>query len=146
MQIIAYQEKYLTRTAVMWFASLTDALPYVEPRHSYQQVYTFFRDVIVPQNDIWLALEDEDLKGFMAIQSEYLTLLYIAVDAQRQGIGSALLDKARALSSDGLTSHTYQRNEMARAFYRKHGFTEVKYGLVADYNNEPDVEIRWEKL
>ena len=81
----------------------------------------------------------------MALNGDYLDQLYVAVDAQRQGIGTRLLEKAKALSSDGLNLHTFQRNEGARAFYKKHGFTEVTYSLSADNNNEADVEIRWVK-
>ena len=62
---------------------------------------------------------------------------------QRQGVGTALLRQARACSPAELRLFTFQRNDKARAFYEKHGFTVVALGVSPAPELEPDVEYRW---
>jgi hypothetical protein len=38
---------------------------------------------------------------------------------------------------------TFQRNDVARAFYAKHGFVEMAFGISPAPESEPDVEWRW---
>jgi ribosomal protein S18 acetylase RimI-like enzyme len=59
------------------------------------------------------------------------------------GVGTALLLQARELSPRELRLFTFQRNEAARAFYDKHGFTVVALGVSPAPELEPDVEYRW---
>ncbi|MBA3262355.1 MAG: GNAT family N-acetyltransferase [Thermoleophilaceae bacterium] len=70
--------------------------------------------------------------------------LYVRPDAQRAGIGSALLDAAKSRRPTGLRLWVFQRNRGARAFYGRHGFAEVR--LTEGVNNEerePDVLLAW---
>jgi GNAT superfamily N-acetyltransferase len=63
----------------------------------------------------------------MLIDGEYLDHLYVRPEAQRCGVGSALLHKARSLSPRRLALVTFQRNSSARAFYEKHGFRPSRF-------------------
>ena len=63
-------------------------------------------------------------------------------EAQRSGIGSVLLRAAHALSPAELRLYTFQRNAPARAFYAKHGFAEIAFGVSPAPESEPDVELR----
>jgi ribosomal protein S18 acetylase RimI-like enzyme len=47
------------------------------------------------------------------------------------------------LSPNGLELHTHQENESACAFYEKHGFAAVKYGISPAPESVPDVEYHW---
>jgi ribosomal protein S18 acetylase RimI-like enzyme len=70
--------------------------------------------------------------------------LYVKPDAQRAGIGSTLLDAAKARRPAGLRLWVFQRNEGARAFYAKHGFAEVeRTDGAANEEREPDVLLAW---
>jgi GNAT superfamily N-acetyltransferase len=62
---------------------------------------------------------------------------------QRRGIGSALLSKARERSPQELRLYTFQRNGPARAFYERHGFMRIAFGVSPAPEYEPDVEYRW---
>ena len=73
--------------------------------------------------------------AFMAFQPGWVDQLYVHVDWQGQGLGSQLLNDAKARSPEGLQLHTFQRNENAQAFYQAHGFQEVQRGFAgADEN------------
>ena len=53
------------------------------------------------------------------------------------------LGRARDLSPRELRLFTFQRNDKGRAFYEKHGFTTVAFGVSPAPELEPDVEYRW---
>ncbi|MEO0336342.1 MAG: GNAT family N-acetyltransferase, partial [Pseudomonadota bacterium] len=64
-------------------------------------------------------------------------------EAQNQGLGSQLLSFAFK-RSDLLRLWTFQVNEKAISFYKKHGFIEVKRTDGRDNEeNEPDVLMQW---
>jgi ribosomal protein S18 acetylase RimI-like enzyme len=69
--------------------------------------------------------------------------LYVDPAYHRQGIGSALLAKARQLLPKHIWLYTHVANKMARSFYEKHGFVAEKFGISPEPESEPDVEYHW---
>jgi ribosomal protein S18 acetylase RimI-like enzyme len=140
-----YRTEDLTKVVAMWHASKRQAFPYVEV----QQTYTieddtgFFREVIATEYALFLAEAKGQIVGMMAIKAGYIDQLFVAVDAQGQGVGTTLLAKAKELSPTGLRLYTFQKNAKARIFYEKHGFRAVQFGTSPPPENEPDVEYRW---
>ncbi len=102
-----------------------------------------FRAHIAPRCDIWVAQRGGALLGFMAIRGSYIDRMYVRPSAQRGGVGTALLEKARELSPEGVELHTHRANQRARDFYEKHGFRAVRFGVSPAPENEPDVEYWW---
>lgn len=102
-----------------------------------------FREVIAARDEIWVAEEAGEILGFLAQRGSYLDRMYVLPERQRRGVGEALLAQARALSPQGLELHTHQKNRKARAFYEKHGFEAVRFGVSPPPENEPDVEYAW---
>jgi ribosomal protein S18 acetylase RimI-like enzyme len=102
-----------------------------------------FRELIASRCGIWVAEREEGLLGFLAIRGSYIDRMYVRPEAQRTGVGTTLLDKARELSPSGLELHTHQENHGARNFYEKHGFRAVAFGVSPPPENEPDVEYWW---
>ncbi len=102
-----------------------------------------FRENIAPRCQLWIAKRHGKVVGFLAIRGSYIDRMYVKPSDQGCGVGTALLDKARELSPAGLELHTHQENHRARAFYAKHGFHPVRFGVSPPPENEPDVEYRW---
>jgi GNAT superfamily N-acetyltransferase len=130
----------------LWRRSRAAAQPWLEARM--RDVWTddmgFFRDTIAAENDIWVALEQDTIVGFLAIDGTLLNYLYVDPPAQKRGVGTALLSKAQSLSPGGFTLFTHQRNEGARAFYERRGLRPVAFGVSPPPENEPDVKYAWE--
>ena len=101
------------------------------------------REIIATHNQVWGAFLEERMVGILAICGSDIDRMYVAPGRQRQGIGTALLEKARELSPSGLQLHTHQANEGARAFYEKHGFRAVRFGVSPPPESEADVEYHW---
>ena len=131
--------------AKLWNETKRDAYPYLplEQGRSVEEDLGFFQGHIEPRCDIWVASRDDEIVGFMAMDGSYVDRLYIHPRAQRQGAGEALLTEARSLSPDGLELHTHQENVSARAFYEKHGFVAVRFGVSPPPESVPDVEYHW---
>ncbi len=88
----------------------------------------------------------------MAANDAQLDHLYVHVDWQGRGVGSQLVDEAKANSPGHLELYTFQQNKLAQSFYLSKGFREVGRGL-ADPADNPwattqeqlaDIKYRWE--
>ena len=102
----------------------------------------FMAGKMIPRNELWVAERDGVLVGFMAVEPGWVNQLYVAIEAQRSGVGSALIEHAKSLMDD-IRLHTFQNNAPARAFYARHGFEEVAFGISDPPEHEPDVMLRW---
>ena len=140
-----YQPEDGDQLVALWHHTRKAAYPYNAFQQSLSLVQdsAYFFSFVVPENDIWVADREGQLLGFMAINGEYIDQLFIAVEAQRTGVGEALLMKARELSPDKLRLATFQKNRPARAFYEKHGFVATAFGISPEPENEPDVHYEW---
>jgi GNAT superfamily N-acetyltransferase len=108
---------------------------------------------IAEQEEVWVAEANGLLLGFFGIErsSRYgwdvLEKLYVAPDEQNQGVGAALLDKAKELRPDGLVLWVFQKNTGARRFYERHGFVLAKLTDGAEnMEHEPDALYSWPSL
>lgn len=145
MRIRPYTPADFESTVALWRAVARATYHFLptELAHTEEEDRANFLDVIATHNDLWLAEDDEQLVGFLAIAKGYVDRLYIAVDRQRHGIGTALLEKARELSPEGLRLHTHQQNVGACRFYEQQGFEVVRYGISPPPESAPDVEYGW---
>jgi ribosomal protein S18 acetylase RimI-like enzyme len=107
-------------------------------------------DIFEYHEEVWVAEEEGRPLGFLAIRRsrsdgwETLERLYVDPEAQNRGIGTALLDKAKALRPDGLHLWVFQKNEGARRFYERHGFQLVKLTDGGEnMEREPDALYAW---
>lgn len=129
----------------LWHVTKRDAYPYLplEQNRTLDEDARFFREVILPRSAVWVAHDGATLLGFMALEGSYIDRLYIHPLHQRRGAGTALMRTAMDLSPGGLQLHTHVKNTQARAFYERHGFRAVKFGISPPPESEPDVEYHW---
>jgi len=129
----------------VWERARWQAEPWLEERMAYthQDNLRHFQNVVMQQNQVWLAVEGETVVGLLALSPGDLDQLYVDPPYQGKGIGSRLLERAKEISPDGLTLYTHQRNERARAFYEGRGFSMVKLGVSPPPESEPDVQYAW---
>jgi putative acetyltransferase len=115
----------------------------VQQRHTLAEARDFFKNKVLPACQVLVAARAAQLAGMLALQAPWIRHLAVFPEHQRMGVGTALLLQARELSPRELRLFTFQRNEAARAFYDKHGFTVVALGVSPAPELEPDVEYRW---
>jgi ribosomal protein S18 acetylase RimI-like enzyme len=144
VNLIPYQENYGLETVQMWRASMEQALGIKDP-HSWDDQLNYLHE-IAEKNEIFLAIEAESgqVVGMMATDGSELDQLYIHVDYQGQGIGTMLLNKAKAMSPGTLQLYTFEVNKQAQAFYEKHGFTIIQRGVESNSGMD-DIRYEWKK-
>ena len=140
-----YRPDDLDATVAMWRASKRDAYPYVavQQRYTLEEDTGHFRGVVAEECEVWLAEAEGRIVGLLALKEDFVDQLFVAVDRQRQGVGTLLLRKAMERSPAGLRLYTFQKNAPARAFYEKHGLRAAGFGTSPAPENEPDVEYHW---
>jgi GNAT superfamily N-acetyltransferase len=102
------------------------------------------RNVVFKHCDVWIAELDGRLAGFVALKRDLLEHLYVHPDLQREGVGTALLAKARELCPKGFCLWVFQQNAQARRFYEWSGMRLVRpTDGATNEERMPDAEYSW---
>ncbi len=131
--------------AKVHMAARAEAMPDLPPLHSYEETVDFYETIVPQEYTLHVATDSDAVIGFIAYSKDWVSQLHIMPGQWNKGLGTALLNVAKA-QSDHLQLWTFQANERARAFYKKHGFTEVE--LTDGSRNEektPDVRMMWQR-
>ena len=70
---------------------------------------------------MWVAEAEGVVVGYLRLTGDWLDDLYVVPEHAGQGVGSALLDLAKALRPGGFGLWVFETNVPARAFYAAHG-------------------------
>lgn len=145
IEVRPIEEGEVGAVIALWHETKIVAYPYLplEQSRTIEEDTWFFSERILPKSSIWLAVQDGEIAGFLALQGSYIDRLYVHPSRQEQGAGSALMAKAMTLSPSGLELHTHVQNEQARRFYERRGFRAVKFGISPPPESAPDVEYHW---
>ena len=123
--------------------AMLDIVPMVHPDEA---VLPWMRDVLFPTTEMWVAERQSRIVALMSLSAGWLEHLYTDPGAQGGGVGTALLDvaKASAHGAGGLQLWTSQGNTGARRFYERHGFAAVEFTDGAGNEEKtPDVRYVW---
>jgi putative acetyltransferase len=135
----------MAAVAVLHRHTVLTSLPFVPRLHTPQEDAAWFRERLYAANQVWLAEASGGLAGYIAFRPDFIEHLFIRPDAQGQGLGVLLLDKAKADTFE-LSLWTFQQNLRARRFYERHGFTAIRETDGADNEEKlPDVLYRWRR-
>ncbi|MET8581687.1 GNAT family N-acetyltransferase [Streptomyces collinus] len=133
--------------ADVWLRSFSAALPTVVRPRTDDDVRGYFREVVVPLRETWVAEapgEDGGIVGVMVLNGGELSQLYLAPDWRGHGLGDRFVTLAKERSPQGLTLWTFQVNKPAHRFYERHGFVAVEHtDGSANEEREPDVRYVW---
>lgn len=125
----------------MWRESFENAVRIVDPHPIAEQTDHFDRNIRT-KHRVRVVRDAGLIVGFMASNAESVAQLYVRVGHQRRGIGSRLLDLAKAESDGSLWLYTFARNANACAFYESQGFTVVARGFEPTWKLD-DVKFAW---
>jgi GNAT superfamily N-acetyltransferase len=134
-----------TAIAAVHRISMREAMPYLPDLHTPDEDRVWVTEIVLPHQEVWVAEAGGKLMGVVSLDmDDMLTQLYILPAYQGLGIGSALLDWAKAARPGGLRLYAFQRNTRARAFYEHRGFVAIAFGDGSgNEEGEPDVLYRW---
>ena len=132
------------QVAEVWLRSFAAALPGVRRAHPDDEVRRWVAEVLLPAHDVWVADDGGTVVGVLALSDGWLDQLYLAPEARGRGIGDRFVALAKRRQPGGLQLWTFQVNEPAQRFYRKHGFVEAeRTDGSGNEEREPDVRLAW---
>ena len=130
--------------AALWLRSRGASAPSIPPAiHTDAEVHQWFKEVVLPTREVWVAVARHQPVALMALDDEWIDQLYVDPASTRSGIGGALLDHAKTLRPNGLKLWTFQSNVDARRFYERHGFVPVAMTAGDNEERAPDVCYEW---
>lgn len=105
----------------------------------------------VRESEVWVAElagevdgDEGEVVGHLDLEGHWVHSLYVHPRAQRLGVGSALLEVAKACRPEGFGLWVFASNTPARAFYRRHGLLELETtDGTANEEKAPDVRMVW---
>jgi len=136
------------RVAEIYLSSRKRFLPYAPLAHTDEEIRCWARQILIPTDGVTLAIAHDTVIGFLAVSHDdthgWIDQLYLEPSALGSGLGSAFLELAKTQIAPPIRLYTFQENEGARRFYRRHGFREIE--LTDGSSNEektPDVLMEW---
>ncbi|MDN0194893.1 GNAT family N-acetyltransferase [Streptomyces sp. S.PNR 29] len=132
-------------SADVWLRSFAAALPAVVRPRSDDEVRAYFRDVLVPLRETWVAETAGDgVIGVMVLDEGELSQLYLAPEWRGHGLGDRFVALAKQRRPHALSLWTFQVNKPAHRFYERHGFVAVEWtDGSGNEEREPDVRYLW---
>lgn len=124
--------------------SLREALPFLPIIHTAEDDLMHISTMVLPNNEVFVAHnEREQIVGFIAFDDEWVHTLYLLPEFMSRGIGTRLLNIAK-VQRKRLMLWTFQKNEIAKLFYAKHGFVVTKEtDGASNEERQPDVHFEW---
>ena len=100
--------------------------------------YKYVKDIL-PDADIYVYILDKQIVGFVGLNNNYVEGIFVDVNNQHKGIGTALLDKIKEYK-ESLTLSVYKKNMNAIKFYEKNNFI-----ITGENTNEIEYTMTWKK-
>ncbi len=121
--IRAYEEKDLSNLLEVWYAASQVAHPFLDEAF-FDQERRDIPALYLPQAETWVYERDGVVVGFIALIGNEVGAIFVDPKLHGQGIGRALMDKARSLR-DVLELDVFKDNLVGRRFYEAYGFRPV---------------------
>ncbi|MFC9514969.1 GNAT family N-acetyltransferase [Nocardiaceae bacterium NPDC056970] len=114
----------------LWARAAKGAHPFVEGEGEGTRE-TKMRAVYLVEADNWVAESSRGVVGLLGLLGSEIGGLFVAPEAQGQGVGRVLVEHAAVLRGP-VTLEVYERNASARRFYERMGFVELRRRIDED--------------
>jgi len=126
------------------FLAARATMTYLPDLHSAEETRIWIAQVMMVECFVEVAEDDGSVVGFVALEQGHLAHLYVHPDNQGRGVGTELLSWAKGQHRTGFDLWVFQKNERARAFYRREGLVEIRRtDGTGNEEREPDVLYGW---
>ena len=132
----------------VYLTSRKEFLPFAPLVHTDQAVLRWIRDDLIPTGRVTVAIQNDKVVGMMALSAfgkiGWIDQLYIHPCAVGCGIGTQLIERAKAALGSPIRLYTFQANTGSRRFYERHGFRAIAVGDGSGNEEHcPDVLYEW---
>ena len=122
------------------------SVPAIPPlAHLDEEVKAYFVGTAMPVAEVWVAEVDDAVSGVLVLNGNWIEQLYVDPDWTNQGLGTALMERAKVERPEALDLWTFKSNRGAQRFYERHGFRAVGGTNGDNEEGEADIHYRWVK-
>ncbi|MHC4959741.1 MAG: GNAT family N-acetyltransferase [Planctomycetota bacterium] len=138
-----YAPRFADELVRMWRASFEHGVGVVDENPLEAQL-AYLDNTVLPAHRVRVVVDESTgaVAGFLAANEDSIAALYIHVDYLRRGLGSRLLELAKAESNGVLRLFTFDANQGAQRFYEHHGFRIIGRGFEEQWQLA-DIEYEW---
>ena len=141
----AEQADHRTATEVL-LRSRYASVPAIPPLvHSDEEFKAHFVGTVMPSAEVWVAEVDDAVSGVLVLNGNWIEQLYVDPDWTNQGLGTALMERAKVERPEAIDLWTFKSNRGAQRFYERHGFRAVGGTNGDNEEGEADIHYRWVK-
>ena len=132
----------------VYLTSRKALVPWAPLAHADRDVRAWIRNHLIPTGQVTIAIQNGAVIGMMALSDDgtvgWIDQLYLHPRAVGRGIGTTLLEHAKAELGAPIRLYTFQASARARRFYERHGFHVIAVGDSSDNEEQcPDVLYEW---
>lgn len=121
-----------------------DATEWLPRIHSPEQLAAMFTPELIARRTVLVAETEDGVVGYLTMSTGgQVPALYLSPQARGRGIGTAMLERAKALCPGGLTLTVFEPNHAARRFYEREGFVEVPGARRVEDEGVPILLLAW---
>lgn len=115
------------------------------PGHPDETCRLWLTGTLVPTTESWVAVDGGNTAvALLALSDTMVEQLYVAPAWIGRGLGTRLIEHAKARRPDGLDLYCFQVNTRARRFYERHGFVAIAFGDGSgNEERQPDILYAW---
>jgi GNAT superfamily N-acetyltransferase len=99
--------------------------------HTDESIHQWIRNNLLPEEQVMVAEENGMMIGMMSLVKDdgigWIRQLYIHPDSVGHGVGTLMIQKAKAMLGSPIHLWTFQENIGARRFYERHGFLAIEF-------------------
>jgi putative acetyltransferase len=137
-----YQERDMEDIIEVWYQASLIAHPFLTEKF-FEEENNNLRERFLPNSQTWVYEKQGQVVGFISLMKNEVGGIFVHPSWQRQGIGMALMDKARSLHKN-LELDVFAANKQGRTFYAKYGF--VPFEKYRDkMTGEMTIRLRYER-
>ncbi|SDL65145.1 putative acetyltransferase [Franzmannia pantelleriensis] len=107
----------------IWLESSAEAHDFVD-RAFWESKLDDMRNIYIPASETYVYKSGSEVKGFFSLHGDTLAAIFVAPGCQGEGIGQALMAKAKSLR-ERITLDVYKENKKTVDFYKRCGFRVV---------------------
>ena len=125
-----FQKEDTESLIAVWFEASIIAHDFV-PEDFWRKERAAIRDKYLSMAETYVYESDGRVAGFISLLGDHIGGLFVSPEAQRQGIGRALVLHVSEIREE-LTVDAFVKNPGALAFYRRMGFEAIRRGVEAE--------------
>ena len=140
MEIRKLKNSEIDEVVALWYETSVQAHDFISPSH-WERNREAMATQYLPNSDTHVAIENNEIVGFVAMVESYLAAIFVSPSIQGKGVGHTLLDFVKE-SRETIELKVYKKNSKALAFYKGQSFLFVSEDIEKE-TGEVECLLEW---